>query len=111
VEFGEEHGKKVFSLKFSVSREEIEPRMDAEGKSYWLFVMGYWGRGRRTSNIEHPTLNIELEEEEELDVMGYWGRGCGFFRDLRSTIYDLRSLILSFSFAFLCVHSRFKNSE
>jgi hypothetical protein len=26
--------------------------------------MGYWGRGRRTSNIEHPTLNIELEEEE-----------------------------------------------
>ena len=30
--------------------EEFEPRMDAkerEGKSYWLFVIGYWGRKKQ----------------------------------------------------------------
>jgi hypothetical protein len=31
--------------------EEIEPRMDANGrewgKSYWLFVIGYWGKRKK----------------------------------------------------------------
>jgi hypothetical protein len=55
-------------------------------------------RGRGTLNSEHPTLNIEVGEENSywLFVIRLLRRGCGFFRDLRSTtaIYDLFSFFL-----------------
>jgi hypothetical protein len=55
-------------------------------------------RERGTLNSEHPTLNIEVGEENSywLYVIRLLRRGCGFFRDLRSTtaIYDLFSFFL-----------------
>jgi hypothetical protein len=55
-------------------------------------------RERGTLNSEHPTLNIEVGEENSywLVVIRLLRRGCGFFRDLRSTtaIYDLFSFFL-----------------
>jgi hypothetical protein len=60
-------------------------------------------RERGTLNSEHPTLNIEVGEENSywLFVIRLLRRGCGFFCDLRSTtaIYDL------FSFFFIRVYS------
>jgi len=37
------------------------------GKSYWSIVIGEENEviEHRTSNIEHPTLNIEVQENEE----------------------------------------------
>jgi hypothetical protein len=38
-------------------QKKLEKR-EKRGKSYWLEVIGKEGEG--TSNIEHPTLNIEV---------------------------------------------------
>jgi hypothetical protein len=41
-------------------RRAVEDPFDHEKWGEKLFVRGYWGRGKGTSNIEHPTLNIEV---------------------------------------------------